>query len=210
MKCSRCDAPVSETARFCESCGIPLIGQARQERLVHAYLQEIAGNLDVAAAEFEAMIEESGEDSISAAVRKHLGNLHFRLGHLRSAREHLVRACELHPDNATLWHDLGVAQYYAADFDGATESLQTALARDPGLLLAYFWLGNALYHRGDHAAAIKAFRTLIGLHPNFTIARFHLGVIYARQGETDKAEQEFRRVLLENPADAAARFYVSP
>ncbi len=209
MNCSRCDSPVNDTARFCESCGTPLMGRDRQERIVHAYLQELAGNIDAAAAEFETMVEEGGEDSASATVRKHLGNLHFRLGHLRRAREHLGRACELQPENATLWHDMAVVQYYAADFDGAIDSLRNALKRDPGLLLAYFWLGNALYHRGDLAGAIKAFRTLIGLHPNFTIARFHLGVIYARQGDKEKAAEEFRRVLLENPEDAAAQFYVS-
>ena len=111
--------------------------------------------------------------------------------------------------NASLWHDLGVVQYYLADLRGAVDSLRRALGLDPGLHLAGFWLGNALYHLGDLAGATHVFRHLVERHPNFAIARFHLGVIYARQGLREAAEDEFRQVLLDHPEDAAARYYVS-
>ena len=144
-----------------------------------------------------------------AGVRKHLGNLHFRLGHLRRAKEHLAAACELDATNSTFWHDLGVVQYHSAELDRAITSFQEALTRDPDMHLAYFWLGNALYHRGMKDEAAEAFQELLKRYPNFTIGHFHLGVIYARQGNKQASEEEFRRVLLKNPEHAAARFYLT-
>ena len=191
MKCTHCNSPVSETARFCESCG-----------------SSLSGRLEDAVDEYEKLLGDDNGGG-SAVVSKHLANLHFRMGHLRRARNYLTDACALDERNPTLWHDLGVIEYHLAQFDGAVSALRRSLELDENSLVALFWLGNALYHRGDFDAAAEAFATLIERYPNFTIARFHLGVIYARQGAKDKAEAEFRRVLMKNPEDAAARFYVS-
>lgn len=209
MKCTHCDSPVSKTARFCENCGSALRRDDHAHLLSQAYRTELAGQLDEAATEYERLLNEMPAGAESAVVSKHLGNLHFRLGHLRRARGHLVEACDLDRRNPALWHDLGVIDFHLAHFDGAVEALECALKLDENSLLALFWLGNALYHRGDFEEAAEAFSKLIERNPNFTIARFHLGVIYARQGEKEKAEEEFRRVLMKNPEDAAARFYVS-
>jgi tetratricopeptide (TPR) repeat protein len=209
MKCERCDSPVSTTARFCENCGSSLRSDALVHKLHQAYCKELGGQLDDAAAEYEDLLVQATREADSVVVRKHLGNLHFRLGHLRRAREHLVRACEIDRGNAALWHDLGVVHYHMADFDAAIDAFQRALEIDPGHQLVHFWLGNAFYHRGEWDRAAETFFQLIQRYPNFTIARFHLGVIYARQGEKERAQEEFRRVLLTSPVDAAARFYVS-
>jgi tetratricopeptide (TPR) repeat protein len=209
MKCKHCDSPASDTARFCENCGSALRGEDYARQLSEAYRVELSGQLDEAVTEYERLLHDAPEGAESAAISKHLANLHFRLGHLRRARGHLVTACELDERNPSLWHDLGVIDYHLAHFVGAVASLERALKLDENSLLALFWLGNALYHLGDFDKAADAFGKLIERYPSFTIARFHLGVIYARQGEKEKAEEEFRRVLMKNPEDAAARFYVS-
>lgn len=208
MKCQRCAHGVQETARFCEQCGSALRSDDPAFELSYAHRLEATGDLQSAAREYERMLDSVDLGEYRAMVLKHLGNLSFRMGHLRRARLHLAAAVEIEPDNAAFLHDLAVVQYHVADFDAAVESLREALRHDPGLHLAYFWLGNALYHRGDRTEATKAFQTLIERYPNFTIARFHLGVIFAREGKRDAAEREFRRVLLKNPEDTAARYYI--
>lgn len=209
MNCPRCRHDVRPEARFCEQCGSILRSSDPAYQLSYAHRLETTGDLDGAVREYERLLESDGAAHETAAVHKHLGNLHFRLGHLRSGREHLARASTLEPANAAFWHDKGVIEYHMAEFDAAVASLKEALRRDAGLELAYFWLGNALYHRGDKEEAAAAFRELLERFPNFTIARFHLAVIYERQGRREEAEQEFRRVLFKNPDDAAARYYVS-
>jgi len=176
--------------------------------LTQAYREEAAGNLEKAVEDYEALLKDANE-SESAVVRKHLGNLHFRMGHLRSARAYLGSATEVDAGNASLWHDLGVVEYHMADFDRAVDAFRHALVADPNLHLTYFWLGNALYHRGDYKSAASAFQELLERYPNFTIARFHLGVIYARQGDDRKAKEQFHKLLLHNPDDVAARYYVA-
>ena len=57
MKCTHCDSPVSDTARFCENCGSALRGDDYVQRLSEAYRTEIAGRLeDVRVAEYERLL----------------------------------------------------------------------------------------------------------------------------------------------------------
>jgi superkiller protein 3 len=210
MNCSRCDQAVPETARFCSRCGLALSRGDPFHQVARAWRLEVSGDFGAAIAEYERLLEASSSDSEKAMVSKHMGNLHFRLGHLRRARIHLSTACELDPANAAFWYERGVVEYHMADFDGAIGSLQEALRRDPDLQLARFWLGNARYHRGDLESAATAFRELVERFPNFAIAHFHLGVIYGRQGRKAEADEEFRQVLVKNPRDAAARWHLAP
>ena len=208
MNCRSCKQSVDGDARFCSACGTPLWDEDPAHQIARAYRHELEGNRERAIAAFEEMLDATDDPEHSSAIRKHVGNLHYRLGNLRRARYHLTAARETDPDNPTLLHDLGVVLYHLADFQGAIDALQHALSRDPDLQLAYFWLGNALYHRGMLGEAETAFRELLDRYPNFTVAHFHLGVIYERQGQREAAYDEFQRVLRKNPADAAARHYL--
>lgn len=209
-RCPHCNHQVTEAARFCENCGAILQRNDPAYQVAYAHRLEMEGRFTEAITEYEKLIERGASTHELLAVRKHLGNLHFRLGHLRRAKEHLRAVCDAEPANATYWHDLGVVEYHAAEFDDAIAAFQEALVRDPDLQLAYFWLGNALYHRGRNAEAIEAFRELLDRYPNFMVGHFHLGVLYARGGNIEEAESHFRRVLNKNPEAAAAQFYVGP
>lgn len=177
-------------------------------RLAFAMGLELRGEIDKAVQAFEEIVDAGDKGDSEAMVRKHLGNLHLRQGHLRRAREHLQAACRIDPNNAAFWHDLGVVHYYLADFDQCVDCMERAVAIDGDLQLSYFWLGNALYHRGDLEEAAKTFGELLERYPNFTIGNFHLGVIYQRQGDESRAQEQFQAVLLKNPDDAAAQHYV--
>jgi tetratricopeptide (TPR) repeat protein len=209
MECPNCKKQVQADAHFCHNCGVVLAREDPRYQLSYAHWLEISGDFDKAIAEYESLLKRDETIAQEAIVRKRLGNLHMRLGHLRRAEKHLQEASRLAGENAAHWHDLGVVQYYMCDFDDCVTSLESALEKDPDHHLSYFWLGNAEYHRGNVDKAVAAFEELLQRYPNFTIARFHLGVIHARQGRKEEAVEEFRRLLLQNPEDAAARFYVS-
>ncbi len=209
MNCHACGRGVSRAAHFCDQCGAILSREDPVNQLAYAYRLELGGRPEEAVNEYESLTTRKLPSSEMAVVRKHLGNLHFRLGHLRKAQTHLEKACGIEPGNATFWHDLGVVEYHMVNFDAAIECFRKALEQDPHLHLGYFWLGNALYHAGELDDACQAFEDLLQRYPNFTIARFHLGVLYARQGKREESEEEFRRVLHKNPQDAAARFYIA-
>lgn len=209
-RCPHCSHGVEESARFCENCGAILRRNDPAYQLAYAHRLEMEGRFTESIVEYEKLIDRGGPADQLPAIRKHLGNLHFRMGHLRRAKEHLRAACDADPGNGTFWHDLGVVAYHAAEFDDAIAAFQEALVRDPDLQLAYFWLGNALYHRGRNDEAIEAFRELLDRYPNFMVGHFHLGVLHARRGNIEEAESHFRRVLRKNPEAAAAQFYVSP
>jgi tetratricopeptide (TPR) repeat protein len=207
MKCPTCENDCPPSARFCEHCGTILRRDEVDRQLAYAFRLEAESRLGDAITEYE-LLAERDDVAHRPMVLKHLGNLHFRLGHLRRAKRYLGDACDAEPANATFRHDLGVVHYHLAEFDEAIKCFETALRVDPDLQLAWFWLGNARYHLGRREGAIAAFRELIDRFPNFAVAHFHLGVIYAREGEKEKAEAEFKRVLEKNPEDAAARFYM--
>jgi len=209
MTCTRCESPLSETARYCETCGLAVAGDDMVQRLAQAHDEELAGRLVEAARQYEQLLKQVPGGTEYAVVRKHLGNLHFRMGHLRSAREHLARACELDEKNGACWHELGVIDYHMADFRNAITSFRRARSVDENLHLPLFWLGNSLYHIGDLEGAVEAFQQLIERFPNFSIARYHLGVIYTRQGNTKRAEAQFQKLLLDSPEHVAAQFYSS-
>jgi tetratricopeptide (TPR) repeat protein len=207
MLCPACDYQGPPDARFCAWCGAILKRDDIARQLAYAFRLEEDGRQGDAVLEYEALAEHP--DLLHrAVVLKHLGNLHFRLGHLRRARRYLSEACTLEPANATFLHDLGVVHYHLAEFEAASDCFEKALRVDPDLQLAWFWLGNSRYLLGHKDEAIAAYRELLDRYPNFAVAHFRLGVIYARAGEKDKAETEFRRVLDKNPEAAVARFYV--
>jgi tetratricopeptide (TPR) repeat protein len=205
--CPACDYQSPPDARFCAWCGAILKRDDVARQLAYAFRLEEDGRLGDAILEYEML---TGRPDLlhRAIVLKHLGNLHFRLGHLRRAKRYLGDACALEPANATFRHDLGIVHYHLAEFEAAGECFEAALRSDPDLQLSWFWLGNSRYLLGRRDEAIAAFRELLDRYPNFAVAHFRLGVIYARAGEKEKAEAEFRRVLEKNPEAAVARFYM--
>jgi tetratricopeptide (TPR) repeat protein len=209
MNCHACGHDVSSAAVYCERCGSILRHDDPLNELARAFRLELSGRVDEAIGMYERLLDADLLDEERALVLKHLGNLHFRMGHLRRARGFLDRAVEIAPDNGAAWHDKGAVEYHMADFDDAIHSFRRAIELDPEFQLGYFWLGNALYHRGDLRGAESAYQALLERYPNFTIARFHLGVIYAREGKSDQSAEQFRRLLASSPEDAAARYYVT-
>lgn len=76
-------------------------------RLAYAVGLEMRDEIEPAISGYEELIAAGDQIENEAYVKKHLGNLHMRVGNLLKARSLLNESCELEPGNAAFWHDLG-------------------------------------------------------------------------------------------------------
>ena len=104
-------------------------------------------------------------DSNNALVFNSLGNALGRLGDKAGAATAFARACELAPQAAPFWYNLGKLLYEDARPEQALRALEraAALARDD--LRAHFLLAQAQRVTGHTEAAAELYRQLLEGHP---------------------------------------------
>ncbi len=121
--------------------------------------------------------------------------------HLAGAREATARALSLEPNlPEALLARSEIQLYFDFDWNGAAETLRTALAlapADPALLTA---AGNLALARGDSARAIEFYRKAVALDPVNSQARLYLAYNLGLTGQLAEAQAEFPRIVELNPA----------
>jgi Ca-activated chloride channel family protein len=95
------------------------------------------------------------------------GNRHYDAGDLERALAAYTEAQVDAPDAAELHYDIGNVLYRQADFEGAVEAFERALASaGPALRAdAAFNLGNARYRQKEFAEAVEAYRRALEARP---------------------------------------------
>ncbi len=140
----------------------------------------------------------------NAPILVQLGLTEERLGFPLRALEYYKAV----PQDASLRRaaDLqaGLALADAEDFEGAEESLKTAIARDPSEPRAYLALGDIYSRKENFEAAAKLYNEAIEAlsksdeKPDWNFY-YRRGMAYERLKEWDKAEPDFRRALHMEP-----------
>lgn len=92
----------------------------------------------------------------------------------------------------------------ARDFDGAIQSLQSAVAMKPGNTTYQYTLGIALLQAGKDGDAESAFRKSLSGSPARKEAHKWLGELYARRGQKAQAIEAWNKYLEGSPKDADA------
>lgn len=95
------------------------------------------------------------------------------------------------PNDATVWVDLGNAQYKAGQFADAKQSFLEGISIDYGNGDAHYGLGLSEYARGNYQAALFEFNEVTRLYPKRFDGQFNRAVTLAK---------------LRRPKDAAAAF----
>lgn len=92
----------------------------------------------------------------------------------------------------------------ARDFEGAIQSLQSAVAMKPGNTTYQYTLGIALLQAGKDADAESAFKKSLSGAPARKEAHKWLGELYARRGQKAQAIEAWNKYLEGSPKDADA------
>jgi tetratricopeptide (TPR) repeat protein len=130
-----------------------------------------------------------------------LGFLEQNQGNAAAAEAHYLAALEIAPRSPDAYSNLGGLYYYAYDdLARARESLERALAIDPGFLLARLNLGLVRRDLGDPEGAISEFRAARALEPDGVDASRMLAEELARAGRAAEALDVLDEVLARRPS----------
>jgi Flp pilus assembly protein TadD len=124
---------------------------------------EQARRHDVARAHYERAVALATDPDSVAFARHEYAETLVSWGEAPAARAQLEIACTANPDDASVWHDLGLLRHHAGDDPGAIQALSRAeqlAPRDPRprtALAALYW------KRGDKTRASHEYRGLLAL-----------------------------------------------
>ena len=121
----------------------------------------------------------------------------------RNAIASTESAVRMDPANSEHQVELGMAYFYAGQFDEALAAFQQAIDLNPGAAGAYNGLGRVYYHIGPARSAIEAYEYAIALDPHYIDSYYGLGILYSAQlGEYEAAIDAIQRGLEHNPDEA--------
>jgi len=128
-----------------------------------------------------------------------LGSLLVAAGRAAEAKDAYRKVTEVSPSMAEGWYNLGICLRNESDFDGAVDTLRTALARDPDYFRAHEALAMLLYELGrtDDAAEIYAQWSL--RDPSNAKAR-HMAAATSNRNVPDRASDEYIESLFDSSA----------
>lgn len=129
-----------------------------------------------------------------------LADAHHTLGSLLSNRgatkegvDHMLRACELEPENSTYWYALGNALRSDSTrpdaLQKAAEAFERSLEINPGFPFAHYFYGLTLEDLSDREGAVREYRRTLELEPKFGSARLRLGAVYKAMGRATEGEK---------------------
>jgi tol-pal system protein YbgF len=108
-------------------------------------------------------------------------------------------------------YDAALAQFRAGDFRGASNALQTFLARWPKSAFApsaNYWLGNSLYGLKDYRAAIAAQQVVVDRHadsPRAPDALLNIAANYVELKDTVRASAALQKIIADYPNTEASK-----
>jgi len=120
--------------------------------------------------------------------------------HLTAAREATERALSIEPNLPEALLARAEVQLFDFDWNGAAETLRTALVKapaNPALLIA---AGNLAITQGNVERGIALYREVVALDPVNPQARSYLAFNLAATGQFADAQAEYPRVVELNPA----------
>jgi len=123
------------------------------------------------------------------------------LGRLDDARQIAGIATARFPERAEVPAKLGIALLAAGLRDDARRLFETALALNPGHVVALYNLAKLTDEQGNLQAALDFYRRARGADPTFEPAAFNLFELELRLGAVGAAVAGFDALLEQNPSD---------
>jgi Flp pilus assembly protein TadD len=172
-------------------------------RLAHAFAHFQAGRLADAERFSRALVQDAPEYAPGWHL---LGLVALRSGQSKIAVGLMRRALALHPRDATVLGNLGMALQSTGELADSAVCLERAIALHPEYAEALTNLGNLRLAQGRPDAAAELHRRAIAARPAYAEAHCNLGIaLYALlPSDSSEAEASFERALALNPDFAEA------
>jgi superkiller protein 3 len=138
-------------------------------------------------------------------ARWELGRTYALLGQHLNAIGEFSELLRFHPGDVPTLIQLALAQKADGDVDRAQQSLDQALAEDPGNSLVHIYMGEIAYNRGLHEDALAHLHRAIELQPQNHEALYLMGFVLDELGRPDEARDATKRAQLLNPAVTKAQ-----
>ena len=127
-----------------------------------------------------------------------------RAGRLDDARRLYERILAAEPDNASVWHFLGVLQHQSGNSDLGLASITRALDLDPHYADACNNLGNLYRETNQYDAALGAYERAVAIAPGHADAWNNIGVMRSGRADYAEAEKAYARAVETDPRHVAA------
>lgn len=131
-------------------------------------------------------------------------------GALAEARETLLKAASLGPDQGDVRMELGIVCGRQGDWEQARRELDAAHRLSPGNPQAVLYLAEVLWKLDQRAEAIAALREAIHLAPSDWQPHYRLASDLAQQGHFPEAAAEFQQALRLNPTSVKTMLGLAP
>lgn len=115
------------------------------------------------------------------------GNKLYLDGKYSEAKDNLVRAASLDPNNPDIWAQLGTTSLQLKEYPAAKEALTKTLALDPNYPQAKLFLGVANYYLENYPEATRLLDEAKASAPQEGLAHYYLGLVAAKQGRPQDA-----------------------
>ncbi|MFJ3045838.1 tetratricopeptide repeat protein [Herbaspirillum chlorophenolicum] len=162
----------------------------------------MAGQLDAAAAVYEAVLEQ---DPIQPLALHYFGIYLHQVGRHDEAVEKLMLSCALESEDAGWQNDLGNVLFALGRFDEAEQAYGDALAIAPGDHTIWNNLGAAQLQQGKQEDATQSFLRVVEIDPEFVPALLHLGNIHEAAGDKMQASHYQCRAYVLPPLEGKSK-----
>lgn len=162
-----------------------------------------AGLLDEAKNGYLAILRKNPQDM---DVLHALGMLSVQQGKLKEAITYLKTASQYHPNNPTLYLNLGNALKISGLPGEAERALKKAIELNPDYAAALNNLGTVHYAQEKINEAIEYFQLAITKKIDYIEAYYNLGLAYTKQNQIHTAIKTYETLLQYTPDDTAACF----
>ncbi len=165
--------------------------------------RHLAGGLLLSGIALEARDYATAQPLLDNLRRAHPNHpdVLYRLGSLHMARKQFLQASEYFERAASssvgsdALRELGLAQLGLGEGSSGIASLEKALARNPGDLMAAVQLSMTLARSGQHARALQIAQDIVKRDPDNLAMLNFLGNIKGRSGDKRGAREAFESVL---------------
>ncbi len=118
---------------------------------------------------------------------KLISQVEFALGEAYSAKNYLIKARLLKPNDIEIWSLLGRAYFFTGEVEKAELYFSDVIKAEPTSAIALFELGELQLNMGQTKKAINSLSRAIELSPNNSRIKFKLANAYQQNQQPDKA-----------------------